>query len=75
MATDTADDEYMTMDADKWSYDDDTYENGDTLDLDLRDEKDSREQKREELTKEKVATKRPLQNTQTQTLNGFLSTL
>lgn len=72
LATDAADDEYMTMDADKWSDNDDTYENGDTLDLDVRGKKDSRVcesgpdsgEQTKELTEENVAATRTLQNTQ-----------
>ncbi|XP_040900379.1 uncharacterized protein LOC121185920 isoform X2 [Toxotes jaculatrix] len=65
-----ADDEYMTMDADQWSAQDDTYENGDTLGLDSRETRghesgpDSRGQRKEELEKGKVAKKRPQQQTQ-----------
>ncbi|XP_051262262.1 uncharacterized protein LOC127366891 [Dicentrarchus labrax] len=71
----SAGDEYMIMDADKWSELDDIYENGDTPGLDLRRQNgsgglesgpDSREHKKEELRSEKSgksAARRALQNT------------
>ncbi|XP_041799287.1 uncharacterized protein LOC121611005 [Chelmon rostratus] len=49
----------MTMDADQWMEHDDTYENGDTLDPDIRQK---REQKKDEFHKGKVATGRTLPN-------------
>lgn len=73
IGADSADEEYMTIDADKWSEHDDTYENGDTLSLDLRGNKDSsgfesgpdsRGQKKDGLKKEIVLTNRPPQNNQ-----------
>lgn len=76
VGADSADEEYMTMDADKWSEHDDTYENGDTLDLDLRGNKDSSGlesgpdsigQKKEELKLRKVVTNRLPQNNQNPT--------
>ncbi|XP_042346551.1 uncharacterized protein LOC121946160 [Plectropomus leopardus] len=60
-----ADDEYMTMDADTWSDPADMYENNYTPDCDLKGKEgswgcksgpDSREQKKEEMKKEKAAT-------------------
>ncbi|XP_018540741.1 uncharacterized protein LOC108888961 [Lates calcarifer] len=72
-AADSADNEYMAMDADKLSENDDTYENGDTLGFNLRQKGDSREQepgpdstgqKKEEPEKEKVGTLRPQPNIQ-----------
>ncbi|XP_044063773.1 uncharacterized protein LOC122881535 isoform X2 [Siniperca chuatsi] len=62
----------MTMEADKSSEHDDTYENGDTLVFDLKGKEDSivhesgpnsRRQKKGELKNEEVATTRSLQNT------------
>ncbi len=72
VAAEDADEAYMTMDAEMWSEHDDTYENGDTIGLDLGGKEDSRgcesghdsrREKKEELKKKKVETKGPLQNT------------
>lgn len=64
-AAETADNEYMTMDADKWSEHDDTYKNrldcgGNEDAKGCESSPDSRAQNKEE----KVATTRPLGNNQ-----------
>lgn len=74
VAADSAeDDEYMAMDADKWSEHENTYETGETLSLDFRGKgvaggrepgPDSTVKTKEELKEENVSTERPLQNTQ-----------
>lgn len=72
-ATDNADEEYMTMDADQWVEQDDIYENGDTLDLSTRGSRGQepgpvfRGKKKEELRNERAATNTAPQNNAYQT--------
>lgn len=65
------DEDYMTMDADQWSEDDNTYEVADTLGIDYNATRDSREQQpspvfngksREEMKNQRAATNATLPN-------------